>query len=155
MAELDVAAAHAMYVDLGDYSDAAALAAKIEQDYTAAGELMPAGQYTEAADAYALLGNYGESAAQKHTALYQNAEALLAAGQHDDSATQFEAIGETERAKEVRYAKAEGLYAAGQYDEAAAQFAAINESQKANEVSYAKAEARCSRPFANAPFADR
>ena len=140
MAELDVAAAYAMYVDLGDYSDAAALAAKIEQDYTAAGELMTAGQYTEAADAYALLGNYGESKEQKHSALYQHAEGLFAAGQHDEAATQFEAIGESQQAHAVLYAKAEGLYAAGQHDEAAAQFEAIGESQQAHAVLYAKAE---------------
>ncbi len=113
MAELDVAAAHALYVDLGDYADAANLAAKIEQDYTAAGELFAAGQYTEAAAAYALLGNYGESAEKVNAAWYQHAEALYAAGQYDEAAAQFALINEAQKADEVSYAKAEALLLAG------------------------------------------
>ena len=84
------------------YAERRAEAAKTEQAYQAALVLMEEGNYSDAADAFAALGDYGDSAAKEQEARqmqetvknYQAGLALMEEGNYSDAADAFAALGD-------------------------------------------------------------
>lgn len=97
--------AHALFVDLGDYSDSAKQAAAIEAEYAKAETLLAEGKHAEAISIYTRLGTYADSEQKQHAALLAIAEELLAEGKYDEAVEQFTALNETERVKAAEEAQ--------------------------------------------------
>ncbi len=71
-----------------------------QRDYRAAEELLGAGDYDGAADAFGALGDYKDAAERVQATHYAKAEALLAAGDYAAAAEAFAALGDYKDAKE-------------------------------------------------------
>jgi len=116
--------------------------------YKAAEELLAAGDYAGAAEAFAALGAYKDAPERVLATNYAEAEALLNAGNFDDAAEAFAALGAYEDAPErvlaTNYAEAEALLNAGNFDDAAEAFAALSEyedaAERASAIYFTKAQ---------------
>ena len=98
-------------------------------NYNAAVKAMNSGSYDEAAEIFASLSDYKDSATQVKECQYQKAAALNAAGKYDEAAEIFASLGDYKdsatQVKESQYQKAAALNAAGKYDEAYAVYAVL------------------------------
>ena len=116
--------------------------------YKAAEELLAAGDYAGAAEAFAALGAYKDAPERVLATNYAEAEALLNAGNFDDAAEAFAALGAykdaPERVLATNYAEAEALLNAGNFDDAAEAFAALSEyedaAERASAIYFTKAQ---------------
>ena len=116
--------------------------------YKAAEELLAAGDYAGAAEAFAALGAYKDAPERVLATNYAEAEALLNAGNFDDAAEVFAALGAYEDAPErvlaTNYAEAEALLNAGNFDDAAEAFAALGKyedaAERASAIYFTKAQ---------------
>ena len=116
--------------------------------YKAAEELLAAGDYAGAAEAFAALGAYKDAPERVLATNYAEAEALLNAGNFDDAAEAFAALGAYEDAPErvlaTNYAEAEALLNAGNFDDAAEAFAALGKyedaAERASAIYFTKAQ---------------
>ena len=132
------------------YAERRAEAAKTEQAYQAALVLMEEGNYSDAADAFAALGDYGDSAAKEQEArqalelkekedAYQAAQMLMDKASYQEAAEAFEVLGSyndsEEKAKEARnqlsllesYQSAQALLNQEDYQAAAEAFDALGD----------------------------
>ena len=116
--------------------------------YKAAEELLAAGDYAGAAEAFAALGAYKDAPERVLATNYAEAEALLNAGNFDDAAEAFAALGAykdaPERVLATNYAEAEALLNAGNFDDAAEVFAALGKyedaAERASAIYFTKAQ---------------
>ena len=116
--------------------------------YKAAEELLAAGDYAGAAEAFAALGAYKDAPERVLATNYAEAEALLNAGNFDDAAEAFAALGAykdaPERVLATNYAEAEALLNAGNFDDAAEAFAALGKyedaAERASAIYFTKAQ---------------
>mgnify|MGYP004467647839 CR=1 FL=1 len=107
--------------------------------YKAAEELLAAGDYAGAVEAFGALGAYKDAPERVLAIYYTEAEALLNAGNFDDAAEAFAALGEYEDAAEQVFAayftKAQSLLAAGDNISAAIAFGQAGDYQDAKQQS--------------------
>ena len=107
--------------------------------YKAAEELLAAGDYAGAAEAFGALGAYKDAPERVLAAYYAEAEALFTAGDFDDAAEAFAALGEYEDAAErvsaAYFTKAQSLLAAGDDTGAAIAFGQAGDYQDAKQQS--------------------
>ena len=107
--------------------------------YKAAEELLAAGDYAGAAEAFAALGAYKDAPERVLATNYAEAEALLNAGNFDDAAEAFAALSEyedaAERASAIYFTKAQSLLAAGDNTGAAIAFGQAGDYQDAKQQS--------------------
>ena len=107
--------------------------------YKAAEELLAAGDYAGAAEAFAALGAYKDAPERVLATNYAEAEALLNAGNFDDAAEAFAALSEyedaAERASAIYFTKAQSLLAAGDNTGAAIAFGQAGDYQDAKQRS--------------------
>ena len=107
--------------------------------YKAAEELLAAGDYAGAAEAFAALGAYKDAPERVLATNYAEAEALLNAGNFDDAAEAFAALGAyedaAERASAIYFTKAQSLLAAGDNTGAAIAFGQAGDYQDAKQRS--------------------
>lgn len=107
--------------------------------YKAAEELLAAGDYAGAVEAFGALGAYKDAPERVLAIYYAEAEALLNAGNFDDAAEAFAALGEYEDAAEqvfaVYFTKAQSLLAAGDNISAAIAFGQAGDYQDAKQQS--------------------
>ena len=107
--------------------------------YKAAEELLAAGDYAGAAEAFGALGAYKDAPERVLAAYYAEAEALFTAGDFDDAAEAFAALGEYEDAAErvsaTYFTKAQSLLAAGDDTGAAIAFGQAGDYQDAKQQS--------------------
>ena len=131
------------------YAERRAEAAKTEQAYQAALVLMEEGNYSDAADAFAALGDYGDSAEKAQEAgrlleqsrkeqSYQDAQALMDGRDYSAAAEAFEALGDYAdsaskvqeahrlQAMEADYQAAQALMDDGKYMQAMWAFKALD-----------------------------
>ena len=152
----DYEAAIAAFEALGDYSDAADMAAnaRVEQEnkanYDAAVALLDNGDYEAAIAAFDALGDYSDAADlasiarieqenQENKANYDAATALLNSGDYDGAIAAFEALGEysdaaaqadaarAEKGRKDAYSTAAALLESGDYEAAIAAFEALGD----------------------------
>jgi len=122
----------------GQYLDAQGWFLKIKEyedsgmylDYILAWDTAMNGELERAAEMYAALGDFRDSAAQSLACRYGYAEQLLTNGQYDEAAAVFAALGDyqdaAQRVLQTYYAKAEDLVAKGMPEEAISVFADIS-----------------------------
>ena len=107
--------------------------------YKAAEELLAAGDYAGAVEAFGALGAYKDAPERVLAAYYAEAEALFTAGDFDDAAEAFAALGEYEDAAErvsaTYFTKAQSLLAAGDDTGAAIAFGQAGDYQDAKQQS--------------------
>lgn len=107
--------------------------------YKAAEELLAAGDYAGAVEAFGALGAYKDAPERVLAIYYTEAEALLNAGNFDDAAEAFATLGEYEDAAEQVFAayftKAQSLLAAGDNISAAIAFGQAGDYQDAKQQS--------------------
>lgn len=129
-------------------------------DYKAADALYTAGDYAAAAEGFAALGDYKDSAERAQEAssadAYEQAKALLDAGDYAEAITAFEALGgyqdsaelltqaqlaKTEADNAAAYAQALELLAAGDYGQAIEALTALGDYQDSAEQAASAEEA--------------
>ena len=107
--------------------------------YKAAEELLAAGDYAGAVEAFGALGAYKDAPERVLATNYAEAEALLNAGNFDDAAEAFAALSEYEDAAErvsaIYFTKAQSLLAAGDNTGAAIAFGQAGDYQDAKQQS--------------------
>ena len=107
--------------------------------YKAAEELLAAGDYAGAVEAFGALGAYKDAPERVLAAYYAEAEALFTAGDFDDAAEAFAALGEYEDAAErvsaAYFTKAQSILAAGDDTGAAIAFGQAGDYQDAKQQS--------------------
>lgn len=125
------AQAYAEYIDLGEYKDCADRAAKFENDYATAQNLLNAGDYDQAEACFEALKNYADASTMAREAAYQKGKKQLADGQFDEAKATFESLKDYSDAetmvKESVYQKGEKLLADGLFAEAEATFDTLGE----------------------------
>ena len=142
------AQAYAEYIDLGEYKDCADRAAKFENDYATAQNLLNAGDYDQAEACFEALKDYADASTMAQEAAYQKGKKQLADGQFDEAKATFESLKDYSDAetmvKESVYQKGEKLLVVGDYDGATAAYQAAGDysdaSTKAKEAQYRKGE---------------
>ena len=105
------AQAYAEYIDLGEYKDCADRAAKFENDYATAQNLLDAGDYDQAEACFEALKNYADASTMAQEAAYQKGKKQLADGAFDEAKATFDALGEYSDTKEQILAIGEHYYA--------------------------------------------
>ncbi len=107
-----------------EYEDSFAKAyyCRNEAAYRAADELLSAGKYLDAADAFLALGNYADSKEKVLKAKYLYAAELLESGEYEKARDAFEELAEYEdsedQAQEAKYLYAKELLENGEYEKA-------------------------------------
>ena len=117
--------------------------------YKSAEALLAAGDYDDAAAAFAALGKYKNSADMINESYYQKAQAQLAEKYYDGAYSAFTRLGKykdsADMAKEAWYQKAEAALAEGDFDGARRMFTTLQDykdsADMANEARYQKAVA--------------
>ena len=117
--------------------------------YKSAEALLAAGDYDDAAAAFAALGKYKNSTDMINESNYQKAQAQLAEKYYDGAYSAFTRLGKykdsADMAKEAWYQKAEAALAEGDFDGARRMFTTLQDykdsADMANEAWYQKAEA--------------
>lgn len=125
------AQAYAEYIDLGEYKDCADRAAKFENDYATAQNLLNAGDYDQAKACFEALKNYADASTMAREAAYQKGKKQLADGQFDEAKATFESLKDYSDAetmvKESVYQKGKKQLADGLFAEAEATFDTLGE----------------------------
>ena len=125
------AQAYAEYIDLGEYKDCADRAAKFENDYATAQNLLNAGDYDQAKACFEALKNYADASTMAREAAYQKGKKQLADGQFDEAKATFESLKDYSDAetmvKESVYQKGKKQFADGLFAEAEATFDTLGE----------------------------
>lgn len=125
------AQAYAEYIDLGEYKDCADRAAKFENDYATAQNLLNAGDYDQAKACFEALKNYADASTMAREAAYQKGKKQLADGQFDEAKATFESLKDYSDAetmvKESAYRKGKKQFADGLFAEAEATFDTLGE----------------------------
>ena len=125
------AQAYAEYIDLGEYKDCADRAAKFENDYATAQNLLNAGDYDQAEACFEALKDYADASTMVQEAAYQKGKKQLADGQFDEAKATFESLKDYSDAetmvKESVYQKGKKQFADGLFAEAEATFDTLGE----------------------------
>lgn len=125
------AQAYAEYIDLGEYKDCADRAAKFENDYATAQNLLNAGDYDQAEACFEALKDYADASTMAQEAAYQKGKKQLADGQFDEAKATFESLKDYSDAetmvKESVYQKGKKQFADGLFAEAEATFDTLGE----------------------------
>ena len=125
------AQAYAEYIDLGEYKDCADRAAKFENDYATAQNLLDAGDYDQAEACFEALKDYADASTMAQEAAYQKGKKQLADGQFDEAKATFESLKDYSDAetmvKESAYQKGKKQFADGLFAEAEATFDTLGE----------------------------
>lgn len=125
------AQAYAEYIDLGGYKDCAHRAAKFENDYATAQNLLDAGDYDQAEACFEALKDYADASTMVQEAAYQKGKKQLADGQFDEAKATFESLKDYSDAetmvKESVYQKGKKQFADGLFAEAEATFDTLGE----------------------------
>lgn len=125
------AQAYAEYIDLGEYKDCADRAAKFENDYATAQNLLDAGDYDQAEACFEALKDYADASTMAREAAYQKGKKQLADGQFDEAKATFESLKDYSDAetmvKESVYQKGKKQFADGLFAEAEATFDTLGE----------------------------
>ena len=134
----DYDSAAAVYTELGDFLDSAALAARMPAD-----KLYASGDLAGAWEIYAGLEESGRIHEADYARLYAEAEARLAEDDFDGAAAQFAALGTysdaAERAVRCRKDKAARLLQEGRFDEAEALYIELGDQEQAWQAAYSRA----------------
>lgn len=128
------AQAYAEYIDLGEYKDCADRAAKFENDYATAQNLLNAGDYDQAKACFEALKNYADASTMAREAAYQKGKKQLADGQFDEAKATFDTLGEYSDTKEQILAIGEHYYATRQYEQAEAIYVKVSAAQQLYEL---------------------
>ena len=128
------AQAYAEYIDLGEYKDCADRAAKFENDYATAQNLLDAGDYDQAEACFEALKNYADASTMAQEAAYQKGKKQLADGAFDEAKATFDALGEYSDTKEQILAIGEHYYATRQYEQAEAIYVKVSAAQQLYEL---------------------
>lgn len=125
------AQAYAEYIDLGEYKDCADRAAKFENDYATAQNLLNAGDYDQAKACFEALKDYADASTMAQEAAYQKGKKQLADGAFDEAKATFESLKDYSDAetmvKESVYQKGKKQFADGLFAEAEATFDTLGE----------------------------
>lgn len=125
------AQAYAEYIDLGEYKDCADRAAKFENNYATAQNLLDAGDYDQAEACFEALKDYADASTMAQEAAYQKGKKQLADGQFDEAKATFESLKDYSDAetmvKESVYQKGKKQFADGLFAEAEATFDTLGE----------------------------
>ena len=99
--------------------------------YKAAEEMLDAGEYDAAVEAFTAMGNYKDAPDKILEAKYGKAESLLTAGKTDEAMEAFSALegyqDASDKVLEIKYKAAESLMNAGEYDAASKAFEALGD----------------------------
>ena len=128
------AQAYAEYIDLGEYKDCADRAAKFENDYATAQNLLDAGNYDQAEACFEALKDYADASTMAQEAAYQKGKKQLADGQFDEAKATFDTLGEYSDTKEQILAIGEHYYATRQYEQAEAIYVKVSAAQQLYEL---------------------
>ena len=128
------AQAYAEYIDLGEYKDCADRAAKFENDYATAQNLLNAGDYDQAEACFEALKNYADASTMAQEAAYQKGKKQLADGAFDEAKATFDTLGEYSDTKEQILAIGEHYYATRQYEQAEAIYVKVSAAQQLYEL---------------------
>ena len=128
------AQAYAEYIDLGEYKDCADRAAKFENDYATAQNLLDAGDYDQAEACFEALKDYADASTMTQEAAYQKGKKQLADGQFDEAKATFDTLGEYSDTKEQILAIGEHYYATRQYEQAEAIYVKVSAAQQLYEL---------------------
>ena len=128
------AQAYAEYIDLGEYKDCADRAAKFENDYATAQNLLDAGDYDQAEAGFEALKDYADASTMAREAAYQKGKKQLADGQFDEAKATFDTLGEYSDTKEQILAIGEHYYATRQYEQAEAIYVKVSAAQQLYEL---------------------
>ena len=128
------AQAYAEYIDLGEYKDCADRAAKFENDYATAQNLLDAGDYDQAEACFEALKDYADASTMAQEAAYQKGKKQLADGQFDEAKATFDTLGEYSDTKEQILAIGEHYYATRQYEQAEAIYVKVSAAQQLYEL---------------------
>lgn len=103
-------------------------------DYSVAEKLMAQGDYDGAAEAFAALSDYKDSANRENEARYQMGKAAMESGSYDTAEAIFLSISgysdSAQLANECRIKTADALAASGDYENAASAYLALGDSAK-------------------------
>ena len=128
------AQAYAEYIDLGEYKDCADRAAKFENDYATAQNLLDAGDYDQAEACFEALKDYADASTMAQEAAYQKGKKQLADGQFDEAKATFDTLGAYSDTKEQILAIGEHYYATRQYEQAEAIYVKVSAAQQLYEL---------------------
>ena len=128
------AQAYAEYIDLGEYKDCADRAAKFENDYATAQNLLNAGDYDQAKACFEALKNYADASTMAREAAYQKGKKQLADGLFAEAEATFDTLGEYSDTKEQILAIGEHYYATRQYEQAEAIYVKVSAAQQLYEL---------------------
>ena len=128
------AQAYAEYIDLGEYKDCADRAAKFENDYATAQNLLNAGDYDQAEACFEALKNYADASTMAREAAYQKGKKQLADGLFAEAEATFDTLGEYSDTKEQILAIGEHYYATRQYEQAEAIYVKVSAAQQLYEL---------------------
>ena len=128
------AQAYAEYIDLGEYKDCADRAAKFENDYATAQNLLDAGDYDQAEACFEALKDYADASTMAREAAYQKGKKQLADGLFAEAEATFDTLGEYSDTKEQILAIGEHYYATRQYEQAEAIYVKVSAAQQLYEL---------------------
>lgn len=128
------AQAYAEYIDLGEYKDCADRAAKFENDYATAQNLLDAGNYDQAEACFEALKDYADASTMAQEAAYQKGKKQLADGLFAEAEATFDTLGEYSDTKEQILAIGEHYYATRQYEQAEAIYVKVSAAQQLYEL---------------------
>lgn len=128
------AQAYAEYIDLGEYKDCADRAAKFENDYATAQNLLNAGDYDQAKACFEALKNYADASTMAREAAYQKGKKQFADGLFAEAEATFDTLGEYSDTKEQILAIGEHYYATRQYEQAEAIYVKVSAAQQLYEL---------------------
>lgn len=128
------AQAYAEYIDLGEYKDCADRAAKFENDYATAQNLLDAGDYDQAEACFEALKDYADASTMAQEAAYQKGKKQLADGLFAEAEATFDTLGEYSDTKEQILAIGEHYYATRQYEQAEAIYVKVSAAQQLYEL---------------------
>jgi len=128
------AQAYAEYIDLGEYKDCADRAAKFENDYATAQNLLNAGDYDQAKACFEALKNYADASTMARETAYQKGKKQLADGLFAEAEATFDTLGEYSDTKEQILAIGEHYYATRQYEQAEAIYVKVSAAQQLYEL---------------------
>ena len=128
------AQAYAEYIDLGEYKDCADRAAKFENDYATAQNLLNAGDYDQAEACFEALKDYADASTMAQEAAYQKGKKQLADGLFAEAEATFDTLGEYSDTKEQILAIGEHYYATRQYEQAEAIYVKVSAAQQLYEL---------------------
>lgn len=128
------AQAYAEYIDLGEYKDCADRAAKFENDYATAQNLLNAGDYDQAEACFEALKDYADASTMAQEAAYQKGKKQFADGLFAEAEATFDTLGEYSDTKEQILAIGEHYYATRQYEQAEAIYVKVSAAQQLYEL---------------------